>query len=121
MICEKHPEKVCGTEEELFFYRQRESSTIYTRRRQAIAIEWNFMPRHLDHAGVPTAVRRRGYSFLAFKMGVISLNLKDYAGAIRWFFRSICYDPLNINLLWLPLHKIWHKIKPEEKIEFLDK
>jgi len=121
MICEKHPEKVCGTEEELFFYRQRESSTIYTRQRQAIAIEWNFMPRYLDHPGVPAAVRRRGYSFLAFKMGVISLNLKDYAGAIRWFIKSVCYDPLNINLFWLPLRKIWYKIKSEENIEFLDK
>ena len=118
MICEEHPEKVCGTEEELFFYRQRKSSTIHTRGSQAIAIEWNFMPRYLEHSGIPVAIRRRGYSFLAFKMGIISLNVKEYAQAVRWFGKSICYDPFNINLLWIPLRKMWLKLKKWNQVNF---
>lgn len=117
-ICREHPEKVCGTEEELLFYRQRQGSTIRTRGRQTIELEWAFMPRYLDDPDVPASIRRRGYSYLAFKMGIISLNLKDYAQALRWFARAVRYDPLNINLLWLPLRKLWLRCKKAEYLTF---
>ena len=118
MVCEKNPEKVCGTDEELFFYRQRSSSLMHTKGREIINWEWKLMPQHLDHPGVPAAVRRRGYSFLAFKTGIICLNLKEYSQAFQWFCKAICYDPLNMNLIWLPLRKIWLKLK-KSRIETL--
>lgn len=118
IVCEKDAKKVCGTDEELFFYRQRPSSTIYTKGKQTIRLEWDFMPRHLDHPGVPAAVRRRGYSFLAFKMGIISLNVKEYSQAFRWFGKAIFYDPLNINLLWLPLRKVYLKLAKNKFVTF---
>lgn len=117
MVCEKNPEKVCGTDEELFFYRQRSSSLMHTKGREIINWEWKLMPQHLDHPGVPAAVRRRGYSFLAFKTGIICLNLKEYSQAFQWFCKAICYDSLNMNLIWLPLRKVWLKLKKKSQVK----
>lgn len=118
MICEKHPEKVRGTDEELFFYRQRASSLMHTRGREIIDWEWNLMPQHLNHAGIPDNIKQRAYSFLAFKMGIISLNIGEYVQAMKWFYRAVRYDPLNINLLWLPMRKVWLKLKKCDYIRF---
>lgn len=117
-VCRQHPEKICGTDEELFFYRQRAGSTIHTKGRRTIELEWGFMPRYLDDPGVPASVRRRGYSFLAFKMGIISLNIKEYRKAFSWCIRALCSDPLNINLYWLPLRKVLLRFRKKEQVTF---
>lgn len=109
-ICFKHCEKVSGTDRELFFYRQREGSAVRNAR-EALDTEWEMMREHIEHIGVPLRIRRRAWSFLAFKMAVIAgFGVKDISTALRWYSKAIYYDIFNVNIYWLPLVKIYNEI-----------
>ena len=109
-ICFKHCEKVSGTDRELFFYRQREGSAVRNAR-EALDTEWEMMREHIEHIGVPLRIRRRAWSFLAFKMAVIAgFGVKDISTALRWCSRAIYFDIFIVNIYWLPLVKIYNEL-----------
>ncbi len=101
----------------LLFYRQRKGSGV---RNAVLALEteWNIIARHLEHPGVPADIRRRGYSFLAFKMAVIAaLAQKDIRSALRWYGKAVALCPLHWNLYVLPLRKLGLALLPARRVE----
>ena len=107
--------------EELLYYRQRQGSAV---RNAALALEteWSVMLPHINHAGVPPRIRKRALSFLAFKMAVIAaFAAKDYRAALRWYAKAFYLDPLNLNIYWLPIRKIFLSLRKKEKIPFVQR
>lgn len=121
LICNTHIDKICGIDEELLFYRQRAGSAVRNAQ-EALSKEWHMMYAHIEHPGIPHFIRKRAWSFLAFKMAVIaSFGAKDLKTAIRWYVKAVKYDMLNINLYWLPILKILKIIfQKNEKIKFYE-
>ena len=118
-ICFKHCEKVSGTDRELFFYRQREGSAVRNAQ-TALSTEWNIMKKHIEHPGIPPRVRKRAWSFLAFKMAVIAaFGAHQYMTALQWYMKAFCIDPLNLNLYWLPVRKLMMRVKRTQYIDIL--
>ena len=100
------PPRVAEVPEVLLYYRQRAQSAV---RNAALAVsrEWEIMQPHLEHPGIPACVRRRAYSFLAFKMAVINLfALHEWRAAARWYLNAIRYDWTNYSIYLLPVRKI---------------
>lgn len=116
LICQQQPEAVQEIPRELLFYRQRAGSSVRNAQ-AALDTEWDTMRKHIEHTGIPSRIRKRAWSFLAFKMAVIaSFGAHKYAVAIRWYIRAFFIDPLNMNLYWLPLRKIFLKLKCKESV-----
>lgn len=119
VCCASDPCAAVGIEEELLFYRQRAGSAV---RNADIALEteWNTMRQHLEHPQVPEHIRRRGYSFLAFKMAVIAaFARRDLKIALRWYVRAVRLCPTNMNLYALPLRKLAMTFAKKEDILWL--
>ncbi|RRD71718.1 MULTISPECIES: glycosyltransferase family 2 protein [unclassified Desulfovibrio] len=105
--------------EELLFYRQRRESAVRTTT-QPLETEWTLMSEHLEHPSVPPTVRRRGYSFLAFKMAVIAACAHhDLKAALRWYAKAVVLCPANMNLYLLPLRKLMLSLSPPQKLPWL--
>lgn len=105
MLCAEGHEGVKEIPEEMLYYRQRQGSAVRNAT-LALETEWRVMQQHINRAGVPPRIRKRAWSFLAFKMAVIAaFAAKDYRAALRWYAKAFCLDPLNLNLYWLPLRK----------------
>ena len=73
---------------QLFLYRSRANSAVnnvdFT-----LATEWDMMQKHLEYPGVPDFIRRRGYSFLAFKMATVAFFGKHDLGlALKWYVKA---------------------------------
>lgn len=121
LICSTHRDKIYGTDEKLLFYRQRPGSAVKNVQ-EALSKEWHMMYAHIEHPGIPYFIRKRAWSFLAFKMAVIaSFGAKDLKTAIRWYIKAVRYDALNINLYWLPVLKIFKRIFfKSKKIKFYE-
>lgn len=105
-IYKKNTSKIYGTKKILYYYRQRDNSTIHILAKDTISTELKVMHLHLNNKYIPRFVRKRGYSFLALKFAIINLHLKNYLQTLLWYLKAVYYDPLNINLLWLPCRKI---------------
>lgn len=105
--------------DELLFYRQRRGSAVRSTLQRCNS-EWEIMCNHLELPGVPSAVRGRGYSFLAFKMAVIaSCAHRDLKAALRWYCKAVALCPTNMNLYLLPLRKIILKLAPAKRLPWL--
>ena len=119
VCCASDPHAAVAIPEELLFYRQRSGSAV---RNSDIALqtEWGMMSRHLEHPLVPTRIRRRGYSFLAFKMAVISaLARRDWKTALKWYVKAVRLCPVNMNLYVLPLRKLAMSFCKKEELVWL--
>ena len=119
VCCASDLHAAVGIPEELLFYRQRAGSAV---RNSDIALqtEWGMMSRHLEHPLVPTRIRRRGYSFLAFKMAVISaLARRDWKTALKWYVKAVRLCPVNMNLYVLPLRKLAMRFCKKEELVWL--
>lgn len=72
----------------------------------AIENELNVMQMHLADPDVPSKIRRRARSALAFRCAVVAaFTGRQYTKACGWYLKAILIDPLNINLFLLPLRK----------------
>lgn len=112
---QRHHEAV-GIDARLLRYRQRRGSGV-RQVADALQCEWHMMDRHLRHEGIPPAVRRRAYSDLAFKMGVIAaFGARDIALALRWYGKAFALCPMNGNLYWLPLRKMFLSLRPRRRL-----
>ena len=120
-ICNTSIDKIYGIDEELLFYRQRSGSAVRNAQ-EALSKEWYMMCEHIEYPGIPHFIRKRAWSFLAFKMAVIaSFGTKDLKTAIHWYVKAVKYDVFNINLYWLPALKIFKSIfSKREKIKFYE-
>lgn len=117
LICQKNPAAAQEIPQELLFYRQRSGSAVRNVQ-AALDSEWKIMKKHIEHPGIPFRLRKRAWSFLAFKMAVIAaFGAHKYVMAFRWYIKAILIDPLNINLYWLPLRKILFLFKRKEDIQ----
>lgn len=101
---------------ELKFYRIRKNSAV---RQAHIALntEWSFMTKHLEHPNLPTKIKKKGYSNLAFKLAVIAaFGTKNLRTALYWYLKALKLDPLNLNLYILPIKKYLISILPKKKL-----
>lgn len=121
MLCAEGHSAVKEIPEELLYYRQRQGSAVRNAN-AALETEWEIMRKHINHIGVPPRIRKRAWSFLAFKMAVIAaFAAKDYKAALRWYAKAFCLDPLNLNIYWLPLRKALLSLRKAEKIAFVQR
>lgn len=119
MCCANDPHAAVGIDEELLFYRQRAGSAVRNSD-EALKTEWNTMCRHLEHPLVPAQIRRRGYSFLAFKMAVIAaFGGRDLKTAFHWYARAVRLCPTNMNLYLLPIRKLAMTFSRKEDLPWL--
>lgn len=101
-----------GIPDRLLWYRQRSSSSV-RQAEGALANEWRLMTTHLEHPGVPEKIRKRGFSNLAFKMSVIAaFGCKNFRMAVFWYAKALRLAPLNLNLYWMPLRKLFFSLLP---------
>ncbi|MTJ93306.1 MAG: glycosyltransferase family 2 protein [Desulfovibrio sp.] len=119
LCCANDPHAAVGIDEELLFYRQRAGSAVRNSD-EALKTEWNTMCRHLEHPLVPAQIRRRGYSFLAFKMAVIAaFGGRDLKTAFHWYARAVRLCPTNMNLYLLPIRKLAMTFSRKEDLPWL--
>lgn len=72
----------------------------------AIENELCAMYEHLADPTLPSHIRRRANSALAFRCAVIAaFTGHQYGKSLLWYFKAIVRDPLNINIFLLPLRK----------------
>lgn len=119
LICQENPAAAQEIPQELLFYRQRAGSAV--RNAQiALSTEWNIMKKHIEHPGIPPRVRKRAWSFLAFKMAVIAaFGAHQYMTALQWYIKAFYIDPLNLNLYWLPVRKVMMRVRRAQYIDIL--
>lgn len=119
LICQENPAAAQEIPQELLFYRQRAGSAV--RNTQiALSTEWNIMKKHIEHPGIPPRVRKRAWSFLAFKMAVIAaFGAHQYMTALQWYIKAFYIDPLNLNLYWLPVRKVMMRVRRAQYIDIL--
>lgn len=119
LICQENPASAQEIPQELLFYRQRAGSAV--RNAQiALSTEWNIMKKHIEHPGIPPRVRKRAWSFLAFKMAVIAaFGAHQYMTALQWYIKAFYIDPLNLNLYWLPVRKVMMRVRRAQYIDIL--
>lgn len=68
----------------------------------------------------PAQIRRRGYSFLAFKMAVIAaFGGRDLKTAFHWYARAVRLCPTNMNLYLLPIRKLAMTFSRKEDLPWL--
>lgn len=119
LICQKNPAATQEIPQELLFYRQRAGSAVRNAQ-AALGTEWNIMKKHIEHPGIPPRIRKRAWSFLAFKMAVIAaFGARQYMTALQWYMKAFCIDPLNLNLYWLPVRKLMMRVKRTQYIDIL--
>lgn len=119
LICQENPMAAQEVPQELLFYRQRAGSAVRNVQ-AALDTEWHIMKKHIEHPGIPPRIRKRAWSFLAFKMAVIAaFGARQYMTAIRWYIKAFCLDPLNLNLYWLPVRKLIMRLQRTQYIDIL--
>jgi len=119
LCCANDPHAAACVDEELLFYRQRAGSAVRNAD-EALTKEWEIIRRHLEHPQVPTHIRRRGYSFLAFKMAVIAaFATRNLKAALQWYAKAVRLCPTNMNLYALPLRKLAMTYAKKEELPWL--
>ncbi len=102
--------------EALTFYRIRKNTAI-KQKVFTLHDEWNFMKKHLEHPNIPSQIRKKGYSNLAFKLAVLAVsNTKDFQTAFSWYLKAVKLDPFNLNLYFLPLKRLLLFFLPQKNV-----
>lgn len=95
------------------YYRQRSGSAIRNISR-FLEDENALMQRHLADASIPSHIRKRSLSALAFHAAVLRAKEGSIQDALRLYCKAIALDPLYLETYLRPLRKAWFRVLPKK-------